>query len=46
LDGLIARNGRLVCPPDPCVALGRGRRDEQERSSLYDTLERVENLEA
>ncbi|WP_225317902.1 hypothetical protein, partial [Pseudomonas aeruginosa] len=27
-------------------AMGRVRRDEQERSSLYDTLERVENLEA
>ncbi|MBF3059364.1 MBL fold metallo-hydrolase, partial [Pseudomonas aeruginosa] len=46
LDSLIARNGRLVFTHDPCVAMGRVRRDEQERYSLYDTLERVENLEA
>lgn len=46
LDSLIARNGRLVFTHDPCVAMGRVRRDEQERYSLYDTLEQVENLEA
>lgn len=28
LDNLIARNGRLVLTHDPCVAMGRMRRDE------------------
>jgi glyoxylase-like metal-dependent hydrolase (beta-lactamase superfamily II) len=46
LDSLLARNGRLVFTHDPRIAAGRVVRDEQQRYSLSEPCERLDQLAA